>query len=201
MSMMRPGLRGVTLIELAVVVGLVALMLAAVVPSAATWIRNTQIRNVATSMQTGLQRARAEAMRRNTNVRFTLVSLTDSAVMDNSCAAAENGVSWVVSLDNPSGSCATTPDDTTAPRIIDKVATGTAGKVTVSGNDAAGEDATTVVFNGFGRAVDATGLNTLDIDNSSSGNDYRPLRIVVGAGGTIRMCEPRVTATSDPRKC
>jgi type IV fimbrial biogenesis protein FimT len=62
-------------------------------------------------------------------------------------------------------------------------------------------DANTVVFNGFGRALDATGMSTIDIDNITSGDDYRALRIVVGTGGTLRMCEPKVTASSDPRKC
>jgi len=200
--MKRPALRGVTLIELAVVLALVALLLMAVVPNASAWIRNTQIRNVATSIQNGLQRARAEAMRRNTNVRFSLVDLSDSAVMDDSCSLSSVGVSWVVSLDDPSSKCATAVSDSTAPRILDKHASGGGGKwVTVQATDASGGGATEVVFNGFGRAVDASGISTLDVDNNSPGDDYRALRIVVGTGGTIRMCEPKVTASSDPRRC
>ena len=126
--MRRPAPRGVTLIELAVVVALVALLLLAIIPSASTWIRNIQIRNVATSLQTGLQKARAEAMRRNTNVRFSLVRLSDSAVMDDSCVVDDDGSSWVVSLDDPGGKCGTVVDETTAPRILDKQATGGGGK-------------------------------------------------------------------------
>lgn len=200
--MKRQALRGVTLIELAVVVALVALLLMAVIPSASAWIRNTQIRNVATSLQTGLQRARAEAMRRNANVRFSLVRLSNAAVMDDSCVVSDDGSSWVVSLDNPNGKCSTALSDTTAPRILDKQAAGSGGQwIVVQGSDASGSDADTVVFNGFGRAIDATGLATLNIDNKVSDDDYRPLRIVVGTGGTVRMCEPKVTASSDPRKC
>lgn len=200
--MKRPAQRGVTLIELAVVLALVALLLMAVVPNASAWIRNTQIRNVATSLQNGLQRARAEAMRRNTNVRFSLVHLSDSAVMDNSCALSGDGVSWVVSIDDPTGQCAAAVSEDTAPRILDKHASGGGGKwVVVQAQDATGDEAMSVVFNGFGRAADATGISTLDIDNNSPGDDYRALRIVVGTGGTIRMCEPKVTANSDPRRC
>lgn len=200
--MERPIQRGVTLIELSVVLALVALLLMAVVPSASAWIRNTQIRNVATSIQNGLQRARAEAMRRNVNVRFSLVHLDDSAVMDDSCSLSGDGVSWVVSLDDPTGKCSTEVSDSTAPHILDKHASGGGGKwVVVQAVDATGGEATGVVFNGFGRAADATGISMLDIDNNSSGDDYRALRIVVGTGGTIRMCEPKVTASSDPRKC
>lgn len=203
--MKRPALRGVTLIELVVVVALMALLLMAVMPSASAWIRNTQIRSVATSLQTGLQRARAEAMRRNTNVRFSLVRLSNSAVMDNSCSVGEDGMSWVVSLDDPAGKCATAVSDTTEPRILDKHATGSGSQsVVVHGDDVASKDADTVVFNGFGRAVDmspAATLTTLNIDNNVPGDDFRALRIVVGTGGAIRMCEPKVTASSDPRKC
>ena len=200
--MKRPALRGVTLIELMVVVAMMALLLMAVIPSASAWIRNTQIRNVATSLQTGLQRARAEAMRRNTNVRFSLVTLSNSAVMDNSCAVREDGMSWVVSLDDPAGKCGVAVSDTTAPRILDKHATGSGSQsVVVHGDDAAGSDVATVVFNGFGRPVDATGLAALNIDNNVPGDDFRALRIVVGTGGTVRMCEPKVAASSDPRKC
>ncbi len=207
MDMKRPALRGVTLIELVVVVALLAMLLMAVIPSASAWIRNTQIRNVATSMQTGLQRARAEAMRRNTNVRFSLVSLSNSAVMDNSCAVVEGGLSWVVSLDDPAGKCATAVSDTTTPRILDKQATGTGSSTTqviVAGNDAANGDAAVVIFDGFGRVVVTPGappMATIDVDNIVSGNDFRALRVVIGTGGTVRMCEPKITASSDPRKC
>lgn len=200
--MKRRAPRGVTLIELAVVVALVALLLMAIIPSASAWIRNIQIRNVATSLQNGLQKARAEAMRRNTNVRFSLVSLTDSAVMNNSCAVADNGVSWVVSLDDPTNNCGVAVSDTTAPRILDKQATGSGGKwVVVQGSDATGSDADSIIFNGFGRPTGAASLARISVNNDVQGDDYRALRIVISTGGTVRMCEPAVTSSSDPRKC
>lgn len=200
--MKRPNLRGVTLVELMVVVVLLVVMLMAVVPSVSTWIRNTQIRNVASGIQNGLQRARAEAMRRNVNVRFSLVSLTDPAVMDDSCELSTSGVSWVVSLDDPKNKCSAAVSDSTEPRIIAKQAAGSGGsKVTASADDAGGHDATDVVFNGFGRATTTTGISSITIDNNPPGDDYRALRIVVGTGGTIRMCEPKVTSSSDPRAC
>lgn len=200
--MTRGASRGVTLVELAVVLALVALLLMAVVPSASAWIRNTQIRNVATAIQNGLQRARAEAMRRNTPVRFSLVQVTDPAVLDNSCALSSSGVSWVVSIDDPTSKCATAVSDATAPRILDKQAGGSgAGRVAVAAVDADGDEAVDVVFNGFGRTVDGTGISRVSIDNEVAGDDYRALRIVIGTGGTIRMCEPKVTDSTDPRKC
>jgi len=201
-TMKRPAGRGVTLVELIVVVVLVSMLLALAMPSATAWMRNTQIRNVATAIQNGLQRALVEAMRRNTNVQFSLVSLTDRAVMDNSCALSAAGASWVVSLDSPQTKCGVAIDDTTTPRILDlKAAGGGSAQATVEAKDSAGTAASTVLFDGFGRVVNGSGIATIDVQSSVTGSDYRALRIAIGTGGTIRMCEPAVTATTDPRAC
>ncbi|MBY0235028.1 MAG: GspH/FimT family pseudopilin, partial [Burkholderiaceae bacterium] len=117
-----------TLIELIVTLAILSLLLMVAAPNVSAWMRNTQIRNVATSILTGVQRARAEAIRRNAPMRFSLVSLSDSAVMDGSCKLSEAGVSWVVSQDNPAGLCGVAVSETTAPRIVDKHASGSGGK-------------------------------------------------------------------------
>ena len=75
----RRRARGVTLIELAVALTVLALLMFAVLPSVGVWVRNTQVRNTASSIYAGLQVARNEAIRRNAAIRFSLVSLTDSA--------------------------------------------------------------------------------------------------------------------------
>ncbi len=100
-------MRGLTLIELMVTVAILVLLLVGVGPSMGAWMRNTQVRNVASSMLAGLNRARNEAMRRNVPMQFSLVSLGDAAqtVMNNTCALSATGVSWVVSVRNPAGSC------------------------------------------------------------------------------------------------
>ncbi|RQO62629.1 pilus assembly protein FimT [Paucibacter sp. KBW04] len=194
--------RGLTLIELIVTVTIVSVLLAMAVPSAAVWIRNTQIRNVATSLLAGVQRARAEAIRRNEPVQFSLVSLSNVAVMDNSCAVSQSGASWVVSLDSPEGKCAEPVSETVSPRILDKQAGGaSAEKVSVAGLNAAAGDASLLQFDGFGRPVGLNSIAVISVDNESPGDDYRALRIVIGSGGTTRLCEPKVTAASDPRIC
>lgn len=60
--------RGFSLIELMVVIAILGLLLAIGIPSFATWLRNVQIRNAAESLQSGLQFARTEALRRNERV-------------------------------------------------------------------------------------------------------------------------------------
>lgn len=197
--------RGMTLIELVVVLVLVLAMAMAAIPSVQVWIRNTEIRNVATSIQAGMQRARAEAMRRNERVTFSLVTLSQSGRMDNSCGVAENGSSWVVSLDEPAGQCgATIGDPAAAPRLLDGHATGVKDTaVKVLGTSANAGDAAQVAFDGFGRvAGPANSIVIVDITSGTAGDDFRDLRIMVGTGGTVRMCEPKIAkGGTDPRAC
>lgn len=195
--------QGLTLIELMVTIAILVMLTQALEPSISAWMANTQIRSVASSVQAGLQRARSEAVRRNEPVRFTLVALTDSAVMDNSCAPVASGASWVVSLDDPTGQCGTAISDTTGARLIERRAGGVGRKsVAIQSSNAAGAASNgVVVFNGFGRVVGTDGIALVDVDNITSGNDYRPLRILVGSGGTTSLCEPKVTSADDPRHC
>ena len=195
--------RGFTLIEFAVTVTVLGLLLVAVMPSIGAWIRNAQVRSTAASFQAGLTRARTAALRLNQPVRFSLVSLTTSTVMDNTCALSATGISWVVSVNNPSSLCATAPSDTTAPMIIETRAGGIDGRnVQVSArlaDDTAA--ATTVTFDGFGRVVDAAPIGFININNDVTGNDYRRLRIVISPSGAVRICDRGATTAGDTRAC
>jgi type IV fimbrial biogenesis protein FimT len=195
--------RGVTLIELVVVFVVLGLLIVAAAPSIGTWIGNTNVRNAAQSIYAGLNRARAEAVRLNRPVRFSLVSVTDPAVLDNSCALSATGVSWVVSVDDPTAQCAVAPSETVAPMTIEKAAGGAGGRrVALAALQADGATAaSSITFNAFGRVTDATAISRIDIDNEVAGSDYRALRILVGSGGTVRMCDIKVTDSNDPRKC
>lgn len=53
-------------------IAILAILLGLAVPSFQAWLQNTQIRNAAESITNGLQRARAEAVARNTNIAFAL---------------------------------------------------------------------------------------------------------------------------------
>ncbi len=203
----RRRARGMTLIEIAVTMVILAMLLVAAGPTVSAWMRNTQVRNTASSMLAGLQRARNEAMRRNLPMRFSLVSLTDSAVMDASCALSATGVSWVVSVNNPAAFCHYAPStvaaDANDPLIVETNAGGVGGKnVVVAGRFADGSaGANTVTFNSFGRIDDAAPIGFVDVSNNTAGGDFRNLRIEIGTGGTVRMCDLGVTAATDPRFC
>lgn len=203
----RRQMRGMTLIELAVTMTILALLLVGAGPSMGTWMRNTQVRNTASSILAGLNRARNEAMRRNTPVRFSLVSLVDSAVMGSSCALSDTGVSWVVSLRDPASNCqyapATVAADANDPLIVETNAGGVGGKnVVVAAKIADGSTvANTVTFNSFGRVADAAPIGFVNVNDATGSADYRRLRVEIGTGGTVRMCDLAITAATDPRYC
>ena len=195
--LMRAYQRGFTLIELMVGLAIFAFLLAMGAPSFSTWVQNGQIRTATEAVQNGLQLARAEAVRRNIPLRFQLTNTLTSA-----CALSTSGSNWVVSLDSPVGACDAAPTADlaapTAPRIIQVRASseGTANAVIAS-------DVSNVVFNGLGRPSSAMSIN---ITNPTGGacaaatGPMRCLRVIVSAGGQIRLCDPRFAST-DPQGC
>jgi len=61
---------GFSLVELLVAIALIAVLVGLGAPSYQEWIESTRIRSAAESIQGGLQLARAEAVKRNTQVQF-----------------------------------------------------------------------------------------------------------------------------------
>lgn len=176
--------RGVTLIEIAIGLAIIAIMMMFGLPSMTDWLQNTQIRTAAEAIQNGLQSARAEAVKRNTNVEFIL-----------SNPGATGGTGWSIRLVNSGTVIQSKPDGEGS----------TSGILTVT---PAG--ATTVTFNGFGRMPTTPATNDdgsafmtqIDVDSAAlSAADSRNLRIAISSGGQIRMCDPNVSDTTDPRSC
>lgn len=201
---------GMTLIELMVGIAIVAILFALAAPDFRTWIQNTHIRTAAEAIQNGLMLARAEAVRRNTNVRF---QLTDT--MDNGCALSTTGTNWVLSLQDPTGACATPiadPSDLNppAPGII-QMRAGAEG----SRNAVVAAGQSIILFNGLGRVTPVpAGDIAIDISNPTGGacvgvglaatpaGPMRCLRIVVSTGGQVRMCDPAfVFSTTNTQGC
>lgn len=198
----RPGAAsGFSLIELMLTLVVLGMLIMIALPNMGTWIQNTQIRTAAEGMQAGLQLARAEALKRNTTVRFQLVDTLTSA-----CALSATGRNWVVSLADTSALCDADASETAAPQIIQKRSSAEGSPnatVTATGGSS-------VLFNGLGRAA-AGSFTVIDITNPGNGacktlagnEPMRCLRIAVNAGGTVRMCDPAVDPAdvTDPRRC
>ena len=206
---LKHPLRGMSLIELLIGLVIMGILLSLAAPSYMAWIQNTKIRTTAEGMLSGLQLARAEAVRRNTQIRFTLTDTLTGA-----CVASVSGTNWVVSFDDPTALCNSAPmvDDPTvdigavaAPRMIqNRPSTDGSTGVTV----AAGQSA--IVFNGLGRITPAPAATiNLDFTNPTAGacaalggggGPMRCMRVAVSIGGQIRLCDP-ARASTDPVGC
>lgn len=169
--------RGVTLIEMMIGIAILGILMAVGLPSYRAWIQNTQIRTAAESVLSGMQLTRNEAVRRNINVQLVLGAQS----------------SWTISV--PS----------TAEQIQARDFSAGSRNVTVTPTPGA---ATTITFSSLGRVVanaDASAIITqLDFGVPAailSATESRDLRIRVGAGGDVRMCDPKVTDASDTRFC
>ncbi|MDY0744337.1 GspH/FimT family pseudopilin [Paucibacter sp. R3-3] len=193
--------RGVNLIEVMVALIVMGLVLTQLVPYVAEWLQNLKLRNAAESMRGGIERARMESLRRNTNVTFWMVVDANSNVPGANCAVSSSSAAWVVSVGNPAGKCDTKPSMTDDLQLSSRSqALEVSSILSVSGVSSGNNSANHVTFNGLGQVV-ADGSNPIQVINvaPTSGN-ARPLRVVVQAGGAIRTCDPAV-ASDDPRVC
>lgn len=191
--------QGVTLIELLVGIAIVGILLAVGIPSFSGWIQSTQIRTAAESIQSGLQLARAEAVRRNAIVRFTLTDATGLVAWSVGCVAVTAACPAAIqSRDaNEGGVNARAGISIAAPPV--PAGTYYATPIT-AGAGMTGVDG--VTFNGLGRipaANIATDVKRIDLSNAVDAT-ARALIIVVTTGGQIRMCDPALSNT-DAQGC
>ena len=197
--------RGFSIIEIAVTLVVLGMILATAVPSMSAWTRNAKLRNQAESLQSGLQQARNEAVRRNRPVSFYLVSNGSATVLNNSCTVSASGTSWVISVRDPGSACGATPTnastDSTNPLIVaSHLGADGANGVSVSGLASDGSTAaSSVTFDALGRRTGA--LTRLTVSYASAQTDDRPLRVDITPAGMVRSCDPLITSTSDPRRC
>jgi type IV fimbrial biogenesis protein FimT len=171
--------RGFTIVEIGITLAVLGILIALGLPSFTAWIDNARIRTTAHSVQGGVQLARAEAVRRNLSVVFVL-------------GGASGPSEWTVSALTPGGP------------VPMQTRSGQEGAITVV-VAIAPAGANTLTFNGLGRVVNPNGdgsaaITQVDLCSGAPTPDTRKLRIVVGAGGTLRMCDPAVAA-GDSRAC
>lgn len=191
---------GFTVVEMMIAVAVLGILVALGMPSFATFIRNSQVRSSAENMQSGLNLARSEALRRNSRVSFWMV--TDLTA---GCTLSGTGNSWVVSMANPTGKCQVASSETVAPQLIQsRSGNDSTGAVTLSAIGGGGGASSCVTFNGFGQVEDTcTGGGTpiTQVQFTAATAGTKSLQVRVTPGGAIRMCNPAMTNADDPTFC
>jgi len=192
--MLKPTPRGFTLIELMVALAVAGLLLMGAIPLVREWMMNMQVRNAAMSIAGGLEKARAEAVRRNRDVTFSLVWSTGAspASLADDCTLSARSASWIISLEDPSGGCG------------GALLTGDASAAVVGVYDASCASATgetQVTFNSFGRAATSPAPMRCIVVRHPGSDTTHTLRVMLGTGGSVRTCDPAVTERDDPRTC
>jgi type IV fimbrial biogenesis protein FimT len=195
---MRPmAQRGFTIIEVMISIAIVALLMLFAAPSASTWIQNTRLRSAAESVVSCLSTARLEAIKRNTIVSCQMTDAASSA--------------WTVCLyDAINNICQTGTNAVLAARTASED-----NGVTALGADTAMSASTTALtiganlpgastFDSFGRLASTAPNNIMRVDirnpQLAVANERR-LTVFINLGGQIRMCDPKLSKTTNPMGC
>lgn len=190
---------GFSLVELMIAIAVFSILIMLGAPSFTSWMQSSQIRTAAESIVDGLQLARAEAVRLNTTVRFSLTStagLVDWEVCSVAATPCPPGPG------NPIQQRFNTEGSVNARVGVYEENDGNNASnystVVAAGN----ELPTHVAFNGMGRTVTDGSDDTvrIDVTNAKDPNARRLIILVNYPGGQIRMCDPALPS-SDPKGC
>jgi type IV fimbrial biogenesis protein FimT len=173
--------RGFTLVELLIGVAIIAILMLVALPSYREFMANGRIRSVAGSIADGIKLAQVEAIRRNTNVTFTV----DPAVGWEVRFLESDGVTLTLVQSEPFGEAA--------------------GQVVVDPNPPA---AVKLTWSGIGQYIPTTNpddgsdaLTSVSITSSAVASAH-DLRVVADPafGRGVQVCDKRF-ATTDPIGC
>ncbi|AMP01404.1 type II transport GspH family protein [Collimonas arenae] len=175
------------------------ILLLMVVPSFVGWMNNSKVRSVAEGLQNGLRAAQAEAIRRSHQTAFVLTGAAPK--VDTPASTTGSGSNWYIEvLPVYTGETVDTPFveggsfSNLAPGVNITATPAAASLVCFNsmGRLVANNDATTT--KNFGTTCTApTGNITYDVTLTGA---THPLRVLVGLGGQVRMCD--TTRTLSP---
>ncbi len=193
---------GYSLVELIVGLAVIALLISLGIPEYSKFIANARIRATTEGIATGLNLARAEAVKRNGRVEMVLTDDLPVEAQVNIITPSTSGMNWMVREWAPA---------TNSFNFIEgKLGAEGSGReeasvtLTSSSTDATYDGR--VVFNGFGAMTIGQPVSfqfTYPVAGAcaADGGPMRCLNINVSPGGQIRVCDPKVTDTKDTRAC
>lgn len=168
---------GFSLIELMTAIVIMSILVMLALPSYSRWISNTQVRNMAESVQNGLRAAQREAAARNGSVTFLLTNASPPICTS---TAASSGANWAI--------CAGS--------LVIQQSVGKTG----NGSAVVASDFSSVGFDGLGRtnlggpAVVSVTSTQGDCEQAST-EGIRCLNVLLSPGGKVRLCDPRLSAS------
>lgn len=192
-----PRQAGFSLIELLATISVMVILAVIAAPSLTTYAENAKIHATAEMFYASAQTARTEAVRRNSIVELALVSATPDAANVDTNGLTTSGPNWLIRQKPPTGSDA---------HLFIEGKLGADGGGRATGTSVAVEmPSKSVQFNAAGGLVGTTSA-VADFKTSNGGvcapsGSIRCLRVIVSTGGQARLCDPAITASSDPRKC
>lgn len=168
---------GVTVIELAIAIAILAVLLTVGMPSFMGYMANQRVRSVAEGFVGALQTARIEAAKRNQLVSFRL--------------DASTGGAWSVVLAEGT--------------VLQTKGAAEGGNVVVDIVPAGGNTITFNSLGQRTVPLPGVGLVALAVTNPGAGNcqpsgEVRCLSITIQPGGQVRMCDPQ-RPSGDPQAC
>lgn len=191
--------RGFSLIEMVVVVVIMGILLGLGLPSYRTYMANQRIVASAEVFMTGMQMARAEAVKLNQRVEFILTDVDPTPASVDTTSTSATGRNWIVRALAAGGNAFI---EGKSGAEGSGSATGAGSPVVLTGSLAA------VTFDGFGMPVGLATTATFDFANPSAGNcagatpagPVRCLQVRLSRGGQARLCDP-ATPVGDTRSC
>jgi type IV fimbrial biogenesis protein FimT len=196
--------RGFTVVELLVGLTVLAVLIGLGAPAMSSYLQSSKMASVAASYYSGVQMARAEAIRRNVRTEFVLTNDAPSTPdIANALTPAVSGRTWVVRAASAGGGFASAVEVKAAGEGEGSAA---AQAIVVTGSASAPAvfDGR-IPFNSLGATVDGAPYQ-IDLSRPAGGTcvhlggTVRCRRIVVSPGGQISSCDP-AAPSGDSRAC
>lgn len=191
--------QGVTLVELTIGVAISAVLLGVALPAFSQWIQGLQDRTAAESIVSGLQLARAEAVRRNAAVRFDLTDTDGGAAWKVGCVVATTQCPATIASRSAKEGGPNARVGVSTDALPSPLPAGHFGTAIAAGTGLAAG----VTFNGLGRVPSdnvGTDITRIDVTNAAKSSAHRFV-VTVSTGGTVRMCDPELSRAATPQGC
>ena len=189
--------RGFTLVELMIGIALIGILMMLGMPSLSGYLHNAKLRATAEGFYAGLQHARAEAVRANSQMQFVLTTDEPISFNQNTTNIAASAKNWMVRQPLTGGTFQFVEGKSHSE--------GQAGSSTTTGVQIDTGGISTVTFNGFGMTTLGAAATFAFTDPAGGScaptGPMRCLNVVVSVGGQVKMCDPAVTTIGDTRRC